>query len=74
MAQQLDAIALGVVAKLLDKLTEKHETHQDAAAMQQVKAFCKQSDENIAWFSTALLHRLKDEHAQVTFVSRYIAD
>lgn len=65
MARQVDATAVTVLTKLLDKLTDKHETHQDGAAVQQMKAFCKQSDENIILTSTALLHRLKEEHAQV---------
>ncbi len=68
MALQLDANALGAVTKLLDKVTDKHESHQDAAALQQIKSFCKQSDENITWFSSALLHRLKEDHAQVLVV------
>lgn len=64
MALQLDANALGAITKLLDKVTDKHEFHQDAAALQQIKSFCKQSDENIFWFSSVLLHRLKEDHAQ----------
>ena len=66
MALHLDAAALGAVNKLLDKITDKHESHQDAAAVQQLKLFCKQSDENITWISSVLLHRLKDDHAQVS--------
>lgn len=65
MALQLDATAFGALTKLLDKVTDKHESHQDAVALQQIKAFCKQSDENITWLSTVLLHRLKEDHAQV---------
>ena len=65
MALRLDAAALGAVTKILDKITDKHESHQDAAAVQQIKSFCKQSDENITWVSSVLLHRLKDDHAQV---------
>jgi hypothetical protein len=68
MALQLDANALGAVTKLLDKVTDKHESHQDVAALQQLKSFCKQSDENITWFSSVLLHRLKEDHAQVMVV------
>ncbi len=68
MALQLDASALGAVTKLLDKVTDKHESHQDAVAVQQLKSFCKQSDENITWFSSVLLHRLKEDHAQVLVV------
>ncbi len=68
MALQLDANALGAVTKLLDKVTDKHESHQDAAALQQIKSFCKQSDENITWFSSVLLHRLKEDDAQVLVV------
>lgn len=68
MALQLDANALGAITKLLDKVTDKHEFHQDAAALQQIKSFCKQSDENIFWFSSVLLHRLKEDHAQVLVV------
>ncbi|KAA6425451.1 MAG: UV-stimulated scaffold A protein [Trebouxia sp. A1-2] len=64
MALQLDANALGALTKLLDKVTDKHESHQDTAALQQIKSFCKQSDENITWFSSVLLHRLKEDHAQ----------
>ena len=66
MARQLDATAFAALTKLLDNATDKHETHQDGAAVQQIKAFCKQSDENINWISTALLHSLKEEHAQVS--------
>ena len=66
MARQLDATASAALTKLLDKVTDKHETHQDGAAVQQIKAFCKQSDENITWISSALLHTLKEKHAQVT--------
>jgi hypothetical protein len=68
MALQLDANALGAVTKLLDKVTDKRESHQDVAALEQLKSFCKQSDENIIWFSSVLLHRLKEEHAQVLLV------
>lgn len=68
MALQLDANALGALTKLLDKVTDKHESHQDTAALQQIKSFCKQSDENITWFSSVLLHRLKEDHAQVLVV------
>ena len=68
MVFQLDAAALAALTKLLDQVTDKHESHQDAAALQQIRAFCKQSDENISWVSSVLLHRLKDEHAQVLFL------
>ena len=66
MARQLDATAFAALTKLLDKVTDKHEAHQDSAVIQQIKAFCKQSDENITWISSVLLHRLKEEHAQVS--------
>lgn len=71
MARQLDPTALTVLTKLLDKVTDKHETHQDGAAVQQIKALCKQSDENITLTSSALLHRLKEDHAQVPHACPY---
>lgn len=72
MALELDATAFGALTKLLDKATDKHECHQDTAAVQQIKAFCKQSDENIIWISTVLLHRLKEDHAQVKAVNPHL--
>ena len=69
MTRQLDLTALTVMTKLLDKVTDKQETHQDGAALQQIKAFCKYSDDNIIWISGVLLHRLKDDHAQVPSVA-----
>lgn len=65
MTRQLDSTAFAALTKLLDKLTDKQETHQDVQALQQIKAFCKYSDENITWISGMLLHRLKEDHAQV---------
>ena len=67
MARHLDASAFAALTKLLDKVTDKHKTHQDGAALQQIKAFCKQSVENIIWISSVTLHRLKEEHAQVPY-------
>ena len=61
----MEAKALHYMSSLLDKATDKHETHPSPAILKQVRDFCKESDANILWVSGVLLHRLSDDHAQV---------
>lgn len=69
MASQGDAKALHALTGLLDKATDKHETHPSPAILKAIRDFCKESDANIPWISKLLLHRLSDDHAQVALVA-----
>lgn len=60
-----DAKTVHTLTCLLEKATDKHETHPSPAVLKAIRDICKESDVNISWIAGVLLHRLSDEHAQV---------
>lgn len=62
-----DVKALQTLTSLLDNATDKRETHPSPAVLKGIRTICKESDANIpGWISGVLLHRLADDHAQVS--------
>ena len=69
MAIQADAKALHTLTGLLDKATDKNETHPSPAILKAIRDFCKESDANIPFVAKVLLHRLSDDHPQVALIA-----